>query len=327
MRELRRYETYDRKEVHDIFNPNRVFRSSRGTWGAQGIARIPDSNNYIFYVTYGKKQGDHEFEEGINKDGILKWQSQPEQRIATPMVINFINYNHLINNIYLFLRKDTSSKYTYIGKLAYIAHDPNREKPVNFKWQILDWDLEQYLESGFETIEIEVPEVNTYNYESPSDPPPRTRNLEDAQRQRQFSGRHVNYSENESKNRKLGIEGEEFILEQEKNFLINNGRPDLADNVQHTAKVIGDGTGYDIKSYDLDGRVKFIEVKTTTGGDKTPFMMSINEVEFSKKNPDNYYLYRVYHFNREIKKGEFYVIQGNVEENFHTEPINFKVRR
>ena len=31
--------------------------------------------------------------------------------------------------------------YTYLGRLAYIEHDGQREKPVYFTWQILEWEL------------------------------------------------------------------------------------------------------------------------------------------------------------------------------------------
>ncbi|HCF55246.1 MAG TPA: DUF3883 domain-containing protein [Bacillus sp. (in: Bacteria)] len=45
--------------------------------------------------------------------------------------------------------------------------------------------------------------------------------------------------------------------------------------------VEGDGVGFDISSFDLDDNPKYIEVKTTSGGKRTPFMISANEVAFS----------------------------------------------
>ncbi|HDR4901647.1 DUF3883 domain-containing protein [Bacillus wiedmannii] len=45
--------------------------------------------------------------------------------------------------------------------------------------------------------------------------------------------------------------------------------------------VEGDGVGFDISSFDLDDNPKYIEVKTTSGGKGTPFMISANEVAFS----------------------------------------------
>jgi hypothetical protein len=43
---------YTRKDVHDIFEPNTPFRSGTGTWGLQGIIKIPNRiNDYVFFVT------------------------------------------------------------------------------------------------------------------------------------------------------------------------------------------------------------------------------------------------------------------------------------
>ena len=97
-------------------------------------------HDYIFLVTYGQNQANHEFDESIDENGILTWQSQPSQKLDTPQILEFINHDYINNNIYLFLRTNKKSDYTYMGLLAYVTHDNQREKPVYFKWQILDWD-------------------------------------------------------------------------------------------------------------------------------------------------------------------------------------------
>ena len=77
-RKLIKYKDYSRKEVHDIFAPNTSFTSGAGKWGLWGIVNIPDrENDYVFFVTYGRSQAQHKFEEYITEDGILTWQSQP----------------------------------------------------------------------------------------------------------------------------------------------------------------------------------------------------------------------------------------------------------
>lgn len=58
----------------------------------------------------------------------------------------------------------------------------------------------------------------------------------------------------------------------------------------------GDGEGYDILSFDAEGRQLFIEVKTTGGSCQDQFFMSANELEFAKKHPANYYVYRLYNW-------------------------------
>lgn len=141
MKKLVRYERYTRKDIHDIFSPDTKFIAGTGTWGLQGIIRVPRTqHDYIFLVTYGKKESGHEFDENIDENGILTWQSQPSQTLNESRILDFINHNYLKNNIYLFLRNSNKEDYMYMGLLAYIDHDNQREKPVYFKWQILDWN-------------------------------------------------------------------------------------------------------------------------------------------------------------------------------------------
>ena len=83
------------------------------------------------------------------------------------------------------------------------------------------------------------------------------------------------------KDKQLGDLGEELVLRYEKKKLIDIGKTDLANAVEHVSKTQGDGTGYDIKSFNSDGKDIYIEVKTTKLGIDTEFYMSPNEIEFS----------------------------------------------
>ena len=48
------YKFYTRKEVFDIFSPkNKTFSPGAGDWGNHGIIPIPETNDFIFYITYG----------------------------------------------------------------------------------------------------------------------------------------------------------------------------------------------------------------------------------------------------------------------------------
>lgn len=127
MRMLNKYEDYTREEVHDIFSPHTHYTPQAGTWGLQGIVKVSDTKDYIFYVTIGSQQGEHVFEEGITEDGILTWQSQPRQNLNSKTIASFINHDHELNSIYLFFRTQSTTNYTYLGKLAYVSHDPERE--------------------------------------------------------------------------------------------------------------------------------------------------------------------------------------------------------
>lgn len=153
----------------------------------------------------------------------------------------------------------------------------------------------------------------------PSDFKPRERGL------RSFVPRKVDFIGIAKKQKKLGFDGEILVLNSERQFLIGSGKPELAAKVEHTAVVKGDGAGYDILSYELDGREKYIEVKTTTGDECTPFNVSDAEVEFSEQNPQSYYLYRVYNFSiaNGAGHGECFILQGNLNDCVNLIPQNY----
>jgi hypothetical protein len=104
-------------------------------------------------------------------------------------------------------------------------------------------------------------------------------------------------AERDARNRRLGKEGEELVFLHEQQRLRTADREDLARRVEWTSEVRGDGAGYDIRSFDLDGEERLIEVKTTNGPAKTPFYLSANEHSFSEERPDVFRLMRLYSFN------------------------------
>jgi hypothetical protein len=139
---LKLYEDYLREEVHDIFAPDVPFTPQAGTWGLQGIVAIPDRpGDYVFFVTLGQRQGEHVFDEGITEDGVLSWQSQPQQDLHDRRIRDFIDHDELKNSIYLFFRTNSRTRYTYLGRLKYLSHDTERQNPVYFQWQLLDWPI------------------------------------------------------------------------------------------------------------------------------------------------------------------------------------------
>ena len=88
----------------------------------------------------------------------------------------------------------------------------------------------------------------------------------------------------------------------------------------------GDGAGYDIRSFEPDGRTKYIEVKTTTGGPESDSFASANELAFSKQHSDNYYLYRVYQYNKKNNCGHFYIRSGCLEDSFFIVPTQYRLK-
>lgn len=131
----------------------------------------------------------------------------------------------------------------------------------------------------------------------------------------------VNYLEREQSNAELGYSGEEIIYNYEKWDLIRKGRKDLANQVKWISKEEGDGAGFDILSKTVNEEDKYIEVKTTKLGIKTPFFFSQNEFSFSNKNSMNYYLYRIFDFENQPKA---FMKNGGLQNICQYVPVSYK---
>lgn len=114
-------------------------------------------------------------------------------------------------------------------------------------------------------------------------------------------GRKYDVAERDARNRALGKAGEELVLEHERHTLRALGRDDLADKIRWTSVQDGDGYGFDISSFEPDGRERLIEVKTTNGWERTPFHISRNELEVAEHRREEWHLVRLWNFAREPK--------------------------
>jgi len=129
------------------------------------------------------------------------------------------------------------------------------------------------------------------------------------------------YLEREARNRSLGLAGEEFALRFERWRLAELGADQLADKVVHVSQEEGDGLGYDIRSFEADGRERFIEVKTTSFGERTPFFVSANEVRFSRDCATQFHLYRLFEFRARPK---LFQLNGAIEAHCQLDATTFR---
>ncbi len=116
--------------------------------------------------------------------------------------------------------------------------------------------------------------------------------------------RKFNVAERDERNRHLGRAGEERALAHERDTLGTAGRDDLARKVRWVSEEDGDGAGYDIASFEPDGRSRLIEVKTTNGWERTPFHISRNELAVSDERRAEWCLFRLWNFSRAPKAFE-----------------------
>lgn len=122
-------------------------------------------------------------------------------------------------------------------------------------------------------------------------------------------------------NRALGRAGEERIFDYERQTLIKLERPDLARKVRWISEEDGDGAGYDIRSFDPSGAERLIEVKTTRGGNTTPFYLTRNENDVAAERPDAFRLYRLYDFS---KQAGLFTLTPPLEAVLQLEPLTFR---
>ncbi len=138
-----------------------------------------------------------------------------------------------------------------------------------------------------------------------------------------YGVRNIDYIAIEAANQKLGFLGEKFVLEFERARLMNCGKSALADKIEQVSVTKGDSAGYDIHSYEVNGVDRFIEVKTTKYGKQTPFFLTVNELNFSRKKRQSYRLYRVFEFRR---NPHLFMKPGALDDNFQIAPVQYMAR-
>ncbi len=130
----------------------------------------------------------------------------------------------------------------------------------------------------------------------------------------------VDYLALEARNSSLGAAGESFVLRFERARLIHAGKDDLADRIEHVSDAVGDHEGFDIRSYEVNGKDRLIEVKTTAYGKETPFYLSRNELETSQERARHYQLYRVFRFRADPA---LFNVRGALDESCVLDPVQY----
>lgn len=128
------------------------------------------------------------------------------------------------------------------------------------------------------------------------------------------------YVAQEARNSALGAAGELLVMEYEDFRLRSAGKKALADRIEHVSNSQGDGLGYDILSYEISGKERFLEVKTTAFAKETPFYASRNEVSFSEEFHEQFHLYRLFEFRKSPK---LFSLPGPIANHCFMDPVSF----
>lgn len=139
---------------------------------------------------------------------------------------------------------------------------------------------------------------------------------------RSRQGKKIDFVRRDAGNRRLGRLGEEFTVELERRRLKGSGRDDLAKKVEWVSDTTGDGSGFDVLSFDeADDSERLIEVKTTTMGKYFPFYVTSNEVRCSEAMSGQYHLYRLFRFTQ---RPRLYILHEALSDLCRLEPVSYR---
>lgn len=154
-----------------------------------------------------------------------------------------------------------------------------------------------------------------------TDAPARRHKATDATPGKEYLPVKRDYIAREARNTALGMAGEEFVVRFEHWRLNQLGKTRLAERVEHVSQTKGDGLGYDVLSFDANGRERFIEVKTTAFGKETPFFVTRNELSFSKDASDNFVLCRLFEFRQTPR---LFALNGALDQHCALDPVTYR---
>lgn len=137
--------------------------------------------------------------------------------------------------------------------------------------------------------------------------------------------RKLDFNALNKKRKTIGTAGELLVLEYEKERLEKAG---VAKQPEHVSETLGDGLGYDIKSYDMSGKEIHIEVKTTKSGQSDSFFMSKREIDEAKNTEFEYLIYRVFSYDEISKTANLMIYdRKDLITLFDFEPVSYRIVR
>ena len=208
-------------------------------------------------------------------------------------------------------------------------HIPGYKKRRNFQRQALFEEVTRQIavrpqleEAARKAVELpaESPLIERFDAVR-VEPPPLELKVREPEAYRPSALSQRDYLAREARNQSLGLAGEEFVVHYERWRLIQRGHERLADRIEHTSRVRGDGAGYDVLSFEEDGRERFIEVKTTAYEKETPFFISDGELAFANSHELEFRLYRVFEFRRAPRMFE---LRGRPDRHCRLDPTTYR---
>ena len=131
----------------------------------------------------------------------------------------------------------------------------------------------------------------------------------------------IDFFAREQRNASLAWAGELFVVRYEIARLREAGAGMYADYIEHVSAEEGAGGGFDIHSYDADGRDRYIKVKTSRYRRETPFYITANEIAMAAEHREHYWLYRVFDWRGDPR---LYSVNGPLHDRFRLDPVAYR---
>lgn len=142
---------------------------------------------------------------------------------------------------------------------------------------------------------------------------------------RQIIASKRNYLAEAQQNILTGDKGEDIVIIAEKNRLLKEGADQNLIAKIHRVSITSDSYGYDILSCNIDGSLRYIEVKTTSQQPSNfSFELTINEIEKARILKNNYYIYIVFNVNSKCPKIKVVKNPFGPESCLELTPIKFR---
>jgi len=122
----------------------------------------------------------------------------------------------------------------------------------------------------------------------------------------------------------IGLAGENWVVDYEKDILSVDGSSELAEKVQRISQA-NVSAGFDVLSYELNGGEKFIEVKTTALS-KYEFFLSSNELNVAKEFKSRYWIYFLSEIYGNPKLMKIHDPASKVGKTLSLIPTNYRVQ-
>ncbi len=338
-----RIEFINRMNIGDTFTRDQlmaIFKIS----GQSGIMKTNTLNALILTTSEESVYGDSTIESGT-----IQYTGEGLEGDQTITKNNKTLYHSKENNlpVYLFT-KDKKRRYTFEGRVElYDTPYQVKEKDVN-GYERLVWKFpleiiypenyvftkdEKYNEIVYEIEELENKVYSEININS---------------NELEYKEGKINIRKYRKTNKKIqrnkkpdfiaeeiiktkqGIINEKVIYENELKRLMEEDAKEQIKIMEDFFNNKKENEGYDILSFELDQSgnyiEKYIEVKSTKGGESTPIDITIDEIDFAKNHIDNYYLYRI--INSDNKNRYLKIVRGkelfnNIDYEFI--PTTFKI--